>query len=161
MFGKIVLASVLIATASQSTALSCLRPHVATSFHNASQSDDVYSVVHGRFTFDENLLPRFPAQPGQRVDPITARFQGQSLSNEGFVQPVQTQITLQPACAGSWCGQLTSGQQVLAFVQHDDRMGLTLTLDPCSWSVFPEPDREDLQQVVACIQGATCLATHQ
>ena len=142
--------------ASQSAALSCMRPDVAQSFRMAAASEDVYIVLLGQFNFaplpstqtDDINAPREVSGP--------ATFTGQYLGAEGFQDAPMFDMTIAVTCAGPWCGGIApSDDSYLAFVQQTAD-GYVLAVDPCGTSAFANPTPEQIATVESCMNGDPC-----
>ena len=151
------LLAVMLCTAGQAQALSCLRADVATTYLKAANSDTQYMVVLGRFLFDGSALKTAAEDMKQsrQARQTPARFSGYYLTKAGFVAPWSSTIGLQVDCAASWCGGLQSGVQTLAFVQTNGA-DHTLHLSPCGDTTFVNPHAGDIGSVFACHKGRQC-----
>jgi hypothetical protein len=150
-----IIAAILILIATQSAALSCLRPDTARAFQAASEAPSAYVVLLGRFAFDAANLPPAVTQGDPAPATITARFVGNGLTLQGFTSPQDRDITLEITCAGPWCGTLQPDTPVMAFARKDGD-DYTVAVDPCGGWVFPEPTDDTLNRVIACLRGAAC-----
>ncbi len=156
-YSTIALSLALAAVAGQATALSCMRPDPIASFQNAAEAEESYFVLYGTLTFDESALPESVGM-GNRPEPvpIPAEFTGKGLSQDGFVNDYAGPITLQPTCAGSWCGGAKSGVEAVFFVQVDDVP--TVVAGPCGGKIFENPSPAVLDALTTCMQGGECSA---
>ena len=139
-------------------ALTCLPPDVVRAYRHAAEAEEAYVVVYGRLAFDEKRLPQVDWNKQHKTPPdtlIPARISGHALSLEGFKTRFSRRVTLNAQCFGPWCANVKSGADYLAFLEQT-RNGYVLTLDPCGGMGFPEPSREDLEQVVRCLRGGAC-----
>ncbi|WP_438959347.1 hypothetical protein [Nereida sp.] len=154
---RCALVAVMLCTAGQAQALSCLRADAASTYLKAANSDAQYMVVLGRFLFDERALKTAAEdmQQSRHARQTPARFSGHYLTKAGFVFPWSSTIGLQADCAASWCGSLQSGAQTLAFVQTNG-VDHTLHLSPCGDTTFVNPNAGDIGTVVACHKGRQC-----
>ena len=152
-----MLLAVMLCTAGQAQALSCLRADAAATYLKAANSDTQYMVVLGRFLFDGSALKTAAEDMKQsrQARQTPARFSGHYLTKAGFVAPWSSTIGLQVDCAASWCGSLQSGAQTLAFVQTNGAEH-TLHLSPCGDTTFVNPKADDIGSVVACHKGRQC-----
>lgn len=155
---RLLLSATAMLCAGQAAALSCMPPDPVRSFLSAAEAEEEYAVLHGTFTFDDGAMPDGTlshAPEGFEPSLVVAQFSGNILTPEGFTREYDGPIGLQPTCAGPWCGRLDSPVTALAFARVLD-LGASVTLDPCNSNVFPDPGREVLTRIVACIQGDTC-----
>jgi len=150
---KYILTTSLIAVlcASQTAALSCMRPDIADVFQNLDAAEGTYSVFMGSFEF---VPPKMqPVSNDAQPQDVNAVFSGQGLGQNGFgpINPVS--VKMQTNCAGPWCGGFpTPGVDVLAFVEHTPQ-GYLLHLGPCGGTVF---DTTAAPIVEACMRGEAC-----
>lgn len=153
----VITAALLIALGSQSYALSCMRPDPIETFQRLAAASESYFVLHGRFTFDESDLPAGVNDFQQTDDPapIPGWFEGQGLSQDGFVTPYQGQVQLQVTCAGPWCGSARSGSEAIYFVPFT-QPPVSLQADPCGGMIFYDPTPAVLAMLTSCMQGSTC-----
>lgn len=160
MFPRQALAAglVLVLLAGPSAALSCLRPDIDRMWTRAATSDDAYTIVIGRFDFDATGMPK----PGAATDPeqqnptyLPARFSGQRLTAQGFVTPLEMNVSLELRCLGPWCGSLKPGTKVVAFLRQHTQ-GWVVEIGPCGGMVWPEPDADILRRLTDCQNGADC-----
>ena len=133
--------------AGEASALSCLRPEVTRAFADADASEERYVVVLGTLTFDQSALPT-DTMTGEETQ-VPARFEGMSLTEDGFTVPTARDVTLLASCAGPWCGTATAGQEILAFMSADD--GYVIEVDACFSQVFAEPTPEQIDTVTGCM----------
>ncbi len=144
--------------ATQAGALSCVRPDPIRSFQVASGSQDEYLILKGRFAFDISLLPQSEVSSGLVLpQPVPAQFQGQSLTVDGFTNPINGPITVMPVCIGAFCGGLTPGAEVIAFARKQNNIYVVDT-DPCGAWVFT-PDSVTEAALAACVRGEPCVPT--
>jgi len=150
LWPRLGLAVLLAVTAGQAAALSCRKPDARASYARAAAAEESYIVVHGVFSFDARHLPADgQARPPK---PIAAQFAGKLLTRNGFTNPISVPVTLDVTCAGPWCGMITPQVQQLAFVERRAD-GYHLAVGPCPSTVFGNPDRATLHQMVACLKG--------
>ncbi|MGR3464856.1 hypothetical protein [Limimaricola sp.] len=144
--------------AQPAAALSCLVPDPVRSFIEIDAAAEIYRAYVGRFAFDASALPTSDASADTTTTPppIPARFTGHQLGPTGFDTPVEAEMTLQPSCAGPWCGSLAPGDEVLVFAQvQDDR--LVVDLAPCPGKVQGAPDAAMRDKLAACMRGEECV----
>lgn len=145
---------VLAVSASQVSALSCMSPDPVRTFQNAAAASETYYVLYGTFDFDAKLLPKdtigidTPVQPA----PISAIFRGNGLSKTGFDLRFDQLVTIQPVCAGPWCGSTSPNVPALAFVRVDGDQ-LVVEAGPCGGQIFAKPTQAQLDSVSQCING--------
>ncbi|WP_317056770.1 hypothetical protein [Roseovarius rhodophyticola] len=137
-------------------ALSCVRPDVANTYKNAAEAEEIYVVVHGTLTFDQNRMPEYDLSDQNRPDTlIPARLEGVSLSREGFVAPFKRNISLLRQCIGPWCGGVASGVDYLVFLQKAG-VDYVMVAGPCGSFAFPEPSQVQLDQARSCMRDEGC-----
>lgn len=152
---KLSLMIAAVMCAGQASALSCVRPDVAGTFQSVSAPEDTYIVLLGTFSF---ATP--PPQTGLALNPesisLPARFDGQYLGPERFVDGPAFDITLNFTCAASWCGSMRSDAgRSLAFARQTSQ-GYVLDVGPCGGRVFTRVVDADVQRVEACMRGEAC-----
>ena len=153
---KTLILSVLLAcTATQSIALSCMRPDPVQSFHRATEVPEPIYILHGRLTFDESLLPVGMVNTPREPAPIPARFEGMGLTLNGFTSRFERQVVLQSICFGPWCGREVSGEDSLLFAKVVGDQ-IIIESDPCGGNVFYDPTQDVLDQMTSCIRGEVC-----
>ncbi|MEQ8899091.1 MAG: hypothetical protein RID23_18575 [Roseovarius sp.] len=144
--------------ASPALSLSCMAPDAARTYQQLDEAEERYIAVHGALSFDESKLPETDLQDQgstPKSTPLPAQLTGMSLSAEGFTTPFVHPVTLDVRCYGPWCAGMTSGTEVLGFVELRES-GPVLTLDPCYSVTIPEPDEKMLEQVIGCMKGEAC-----
>lgn len=147
----------LLLSVTQAQALSCLRSDVARTFAWASEADERYVVLLGAFGFTQpppNQSEGFDANPEQ----LEATFEGQYLGADRFVSGPPLDVTLSFECLGPWCGSVTSGEDILAFVEQTSD-GFILRVDPC-FSTVLLADAVNVQTVESCMRGGPCVERH-
>ncbi|MFQ1699375.1 hypothetical protein ACJ5NV_02155 [Loktanella agnita] len=150
------LALALSALATQSAALSCMRPDPVETFNRVAAAPDDYYVLYGQLTFDTDALPEAVSQiPVAEPDPIDAFFRGKGLTRQGFTSDYISPAALQVTCAGSWCGSARSGVDALYFVRADGAP-VTMEAGACGGMIFEQPDQATLNMMVSCMQGGEC-----
>ncbi len=146
-------ALILLLAAGPAHALSCAPPDPFAAFNRFAAAEETYVAVYGVFTFDPNAMPgRFA-----RSTSVDATFDGEGLDRDGFTGPVARRVTLDVACALSWCGGLQTGTPVLAFLERQDD-GLHLALSPCQVAHFIDITAPDLRRIEACFAAGRCPA---
>lgn len=152
-------ASVVFGIAAQpALALSCMAPDLARDFQRASESDQEYVVVVGDFEFTPFTSPDpskvLPPGKGETKAParrIPARFEGETLSPQGFTTPLSADLTLEVSCIGPWCGHMEPGTY-LAFMRRDAG-ALTLEVSACPSMIYADPTPQMRQTVTQCLSG--------
>ncbi|MBD3664824.1 hypothetical protein [Sulfitobacter aestuariivivens] len=142
----------------QAAALSCLRPSVARTYHEADAATQDYLVVVGRLTLDMRQLPKTShgtANP-PKMTRIKGRLRGKSMAANGFTVPFDQRLTLEVACFGPWCGGAENGQEVLAFVRRDAPGRYAIAITPCGGHVFANPKKSHLDTAMRCARGKAC-----
>lgn len=154
---KQILLSLLIAVSAQPVlALSCLPPDVAETFRFASESEDTYTVLLGRFEPIGTVPPRESYDEDGVTEELRARFQGQGLFATGFAPVQDRDVTMTLSCAGPWCASAPSDGEVLAFVRRTST-GYVLDVGPCYFNIFSSPSDRDIARVEACMRGEACM----
>lgn len=147
------LAALLAALAAPAHALTCAPPDPLRSFQEAQAAPEAYVVLNGRLDVDRGLMP--PGDGSVRdPGPVPAAFDGVALGLEGFAQPLRAEVTVQPVCAGPWCGSIGPGTYLL-FAQ-DTGAGYEVTVGPCGGRAFGDPEAAVLDALVACLRGEGC-----
>lgn len=155
---KRLLSIALTLMATQAGALSCLPTDPIKSFQVATESASEYLILKGQFAFDASLLPQSEVSSGLVLpQPVPAQFQGQSLTVDGFTNPISGPITVMPVCIGAFCGGLTPGVEVIAFARKQDNT-YVVDADPCGAWVFT-PDSVTEAALAACVRGEACVPT--
>ncbi|SFS21027.1 hypothetical protein [Yoonia litorea] len=155
---RLLITTVLCAAfATQSVALSCLRPDPIETFKRLAAAEESYFVLRGTLTFDEAALPpsvgdNDMAQP----DPIPGFFVGSGLSKQGFTTDYVGNVLLQVNCAGPWCGSARSNVEAVWFVPFSDPPAI-LQADPCGSMTFFEPTDAVVTMLESCMADGTCV----
>jgi len=150
------LAFVLALVPMQANALSCLRPTVERAFEWANEIPEQVIIVTGRVIFNSRDWPKRDKSMNAKPDvPVPARVDGKALSRKGFTTPFRRKITLMSVCYGPWCGFTQSGQDQLLFLKKTEA-GYVQDVDPCGSSMLANPTQDQLNTVVACMNGAPC-----
>lgn len=155
---KTALLAVLLACAPVVVAaLSCMPHSVEATYQAAQDSAQRYVVVQGQLDFDAGQLPkkRGKLDNDAKTVVLRGRLTGASLSAAGFVTPYAKPVRVTLACFGPWCGAVTSGAQVLAFVEQGAG-GPMVTVTPCGGDLFERPTRQMLRAVQQCFSGGAC-----
>ena len=155
---RIMLAMALtMGIAQPAWSLSCLRPDVARDYAFAAASEDRYTIAKGRLSFDATRLPKQAAdlhqKPPKQTD-ITAWFDGQSLTPDGFTRRFERDVVLRVECLGPWCGNTEEGTH-LAFLKQDGTQFI-MTLSPCGGMTYFNPTAEQEETALACMNGERC-----
>lgn len=140
------------------SALSCIRPDVAYSYQSAAESEDIYVVLLGDFSFRPSRQPAMKGDDPNAAEPappVPARFSGRYLTASGFGGSFNGTVTIEPVCFGPWCGGFPNQGEGLAFVRKSGDT-FTLIMDPCGGNYFPTPSRSDVARVEACHRGDAC-----
>lgn len=140
------LISLALLCATEASALSCLRPDAARSFHNAANASDVYYVYLGR------LVLSSPLAEGETT---TGTFEGKGLTREGFTQIGERSFQLVSRCAAEWCGSIDETTDALFFARKTDD-GLAIDVTPCGNWIFTDPTQATIETVESCMQGGPC-----
>ncbi len=148
----ILIAAIATMIAGQAAALSCSRPDPARTFNALSTDEATYYVLYGTLDFDTQKLPQGVTNEERNPDPIPARFTGKGLSETGFDHDFTRDVTVQPLCAGPWCGSAPANVASLIFAKAvgDD---IIIEASPCGGTIFPEPTKDTLDSMTACMAG--------
>lgn len=143
--------------ASDAVALSCLRPDVARTFNNANDIVEPVYILRGTLTFDERLMPQGVVNEPRDPAPVPALFKGLGLTLDGFTARFERPVTLQPQCAGPWCGSAVSGQEAIVFatVLGDD---ILINVGACGGQIFYDPTPQMEATLTSCIRGEACVS---
>lgn len=153
---SLLLAAAFATIGGQVHALSCLRPDPIDTYKRLAAAPEPYYALYGKLTFDEDRLPAGVSSGSTRTpDPIPARFEGKSLSMQGFANRYSSDVILQIGCAGAWCGSARSGVDAVYFVEVTDTP-LTVQAGACGGMIFEEPTQATLDMLTSCFQGGTC-----
>lgn len=153
---QIALVTVALLSATQANALSCLRPDAAMTFQSAASSEETYVVLRGSFAFDLDLMPEFDGHSApQDLPPVAAVFNGKALNSDGFTIPYQTELLLQPTCAGPWCGGMHPTDDAIAFARDNGEGIYVIDLGPCPMWVY-EPTDAVVDTITQCMSGGDC-----
>ena len=144
----------LLLVATQAAALTCAPADPIRDFQAAQAAAETYHVLYGNLSFDPARMPQGGSSPNPRPAPVSARFQGFALGLEGFTRPVEARVTLQPTCAGPWCGTFGPGTALL-FGQVTDA-GYLVEIGPCGGGAFDQVSEATLGRLAACIRGQAC-----
>ncbi|WP_438956567.1 hypothetical protein [Cognatiyoonia sp.] len=152
---KTILTTLFCLVAAQASALSCMRPDVATTFLQMNEVPEPVYVLRGTFEFDESLQSQGVVNEPRDPDPIPATFTGHGLTLDGFTSRFLRPVIVQPVCYGSWCGSMAAGEEVITFAKGvgDD---IVLEANPCGSTVFYEPTQTMIDDLVSCIRGNRC-----
>ncbi|MEM6478234.1 MAG: hypothetical protein AAF647_04200 [Pseudomonadota bacterium] len=138
-------------------ALSCRPVSVAQSYGEVAAASAPYVIALGRFSFDEKAFRQVPPHndtpPGQV---ITARFSGGLFTGKDFSFETELDVEIDARCFGPWCSWLAPELETLAFLEDLGEGGFRLSLSPCGGRAFAEPGPADIEQVLACFNGADC-----
>jgi hypothetical protein len=149
------LAALLALVGTQASALSCLRPDPLRDFREAQAAPEPYHVLYGTMAFDPSQAPQgFYEEAEPAPPPVSARFEGMALTRNGFTSPVQAEVTLQPTCAGPYCG--TFGQGTVLLFAEVTADGYVVRVGPCGGGAYDTADQAVLDRLTACARGAAC-----
>jgi hypothetical protein len=140
-------------------ALSCEPADPLSAFGSAEAAPDRYVVLLGRLDFDPALMPEGGYVEGATGTapapaPVPARFRGEGLAARGFAPSPVEAMTLQPSCAGPWCGSVEPGDWLL-FARLTPQ-GPVVEVGPCGGTVFERPPQAVLDRLAACMRGEAC-----
>lgn len=154
---RILIAVLVTLVASQAAALSCIRPDAVRTYTTLEADEATYYVLYGTLDFDATKQPQGVVNEERDPAPIAARFTGNGLSGTGFDRPFTRDVTVQPLCAGPWCGNAPVNVASLMFgkVVGDD---IIIEASPCGGTIFPEPSKAVRDSMTACMAGACVSA---
>lgn len=141
--------------AGPAAALSCLRPDIVNAFSDANAADEVYVIVLGRF--DGGPGPRPDGTMDGEPRNYRATFTGHTIHRGGEAEQINTLVHVLETCAGPWCAELNTADEVLTFLEVDPAGGApSLVLGPCYGNFFPSPTEAQLDAVQECfVNGCT------
>ena len=143
----------LLLAATQAAALTCAPADPIRDFQAAHAAPETYNVLYGTLSFDPARMPQ-GTDPAPRPGPVEASFSGFVLGLEGFTRPVEAPVTLQPTCAGPWCGTFGPGTALL-FAQVTGE-GYLVEIGPCGGGAFDQVSEATLSRLAACMRGEAC-----
>jgi hypothetical protein len=143
----------LLLAATQAAALSCAPVDPIRDFQAAQAAPEIYHVLYGTLSFDPARMPQGES-PDPQPAPVPARFSGFGLGLEGFTRPVEAPVTLQPTCAGPWCGTFGPGTALL-FAEVTSA-GYVVEIGPCGGGAFDQVSEATLARLAACMRGEVC-----
>ncbi|GGL73361.1 hypothetical protein [Wenxinia marina] len=140
------------------SALSCLPPNPTRTYGTADAAEESYVVLLGTLSFDAAWPDRLVMTDGPPDETFRTegRFEGMSLAADGFTTPYASAVEVVEECAGPWCGQLSSGAEVLAFARVGEDGVPQILADPCGFWTFVAPTEEQVAAVTACAGRDTC-----
>jgi hypothetical protein len=144
----------LLLGATQAAALTCAPADPIRSFREAQAAPETYHVLYGTLSFDPARMPQGDLGAMPRPAPVSARFDGFGLGLEGFTRPVEAPVTLQPTCAGPWCGTFGPGTALL-FAQVT-AAGYVVEIGPCGGGAYDQVPEAVLARLAACMRGEAC-----
>ena len=151
-----LLLTACLLSATQAFALTCVPPDPIGAFQEAQAAPETYKVLHGTLSFDPSRMPPGDGSAAPTPEPVGARFTGFALGLAGFTRPVEAPMTLQPTCAGPWCGSIGPGT-VLLFAEVTDA-GYIVEIGPCGGGAFDQVPEATLERLASCIRGEACAA---
>lgn len=145
-------ALVLGLAAPPASALSCRRPDIVNAFSDANAADEVYVIVKGRFSGGPG--PRPGGTTDGKPRSYRATFSGETIHRGGPTERLNTEVIVTETCAGPWCAELNTADEVLTFLQVNESGGSpALVLDPCYGSFFVNPTESQLQAIQDCFEN--------
>lgn len=149
------LAALLALGGTQAVALSCLPADPIREYQEAQASPNTFHVLFGHVTFDASQMSGgLSEDPEPEPAPVRAQFDGNSLASDGFTRPLVTEITLQPTCAGPYCGSVAPGF-LLLFARVTDG-GYIVEVGPCGGGAYDEMNQQTILDLYACAAGESC-----
>ncbi len=133
------------------SALSCRRPDIVNAFSDANAADEVYVIARGQFSGGPG--PRPGGTTDGKPRSYRATFNGETIHRGGASERLDTEVIVTETCAGPWCAELDTRNEVLTFLQVNEAGGSpTLVLDPCYGSFFANPTEAQLQAIQDCFE---------
>jgi len=148
----IAAAIALTLIAGQATALSCMRPDPVGTFERIEADPASYYILYGTLEFDATKQPKGVVNKERNPRPIPAQFSGHGLNTNGFTSAYNNPVTLQPTCAGPWCGSQTPGVKSVFFAKLVGDQ-VVIEASACGGTIFAEPSPDVLDAMTACING--------
>lgn len=146
----------MLLSANQSLALSCMTPQVEAAFIQHSEAKERYILVSGTLTNKRNVvLGPLTQGVGARSENFTATFVGHQANRAGFGRPIKISVAVSAECGGPWCGSVTVDTPMMTFLEVT-AYGHDLTVGPCGGSVFYNPTADQTEQALQCLRGGVC-----
>ena len=141
--------------ATQTAALSCLRPSVQASFREAQAAEATYVLALGRLAVPGgSALPPAGYRPGAKPYSVEATFEGMLATLRGFDRPARVPVAVEVGCAGPWCGAAPVDQELLFFLERRGD-GFALEEGACPrWALGATPEAVDA--ALSCLRGEGC-----
>ncbi|WP_227286370.1 MULTISPECIES: hypothetical protein [Paracoccaceae] len=161
MLKRLCVTACLGLAATPALALSCLAPSVTDSFNAANEREETFVMAVGEMTRTGPDTARPDAvQTGAENLPapysFPARFSGLSAMADGFVNPLEVDVTVEVSCVSAWCGTPPLDSYALFFLREDDEAGVIFETDPCARYSYMTPTEQDLTEVMGCALGDAC-----
>ncbi len=150
-------------------ALSCLRPNIARTFNDLSDSDRAYVMALGQLEQTGKRIPKRskPETTGGAEQPVLdigiphevpARFTGQTFGLAGLSPTQVLDVVVDEICLASWCGSFpATTDPMLVFVEQTDA-GYRLRAGPCGGDFKIAPTSQELDLLQSCLQAGHCSA---
>lgn len=138
-------------------ALSCSEPDVARIFKVVDEDPTPWVIVHGTLDFDREDLPEYDWDDPENTVPVTrvqAKFDGHSLTRQGFTARFRKPVTLEVECNEVWCAWDPPGEY-MAFLRQDGDQYATASV-ACGPYLFWKPSKAQLRQARRCLRGGAC-----
>lgn len=145
-----------LATAGQAQALSCMVPDTAVTYMRAAEAAEVYVVLHGTLTFDQQAMPGAIEEDGDVTIPIPAHFSGALLGPQGFDGAHEIDLMLNVNCWSPWCGNANTGEPYIVFARQAEDGSLSVPINPCADLLFFRPTEAQISAVERCHSGGQC-----
>ena len=153
-----IIAGAMLAT--PASALSCMRPNIATGFNWAQDSKDTFVIAVGTLTQTGVLVA--PSEeingglslpkPGAYSADMDAQFLGQKGLGEGYVVPIE----VHEECVAHWCGVFPPEDQELIMILRKDGDDLILDSSPCQGSYQANPTAKIIKTLRSCMKKGHC-----
>tara|TARA_B100000768_G_scaffold175694_1_gene187447 strand:- start:1698 stop:2177 length:480 start_codon:yes stop_codon:yes gene_type:complete len=134
-------------------ALSCVQPDIVDSYQYSTHSKNSVVILKGEFSFPQLFWKKSEKIPKTQI--IQGTFLGLMLDKHGFKIPYSEPVILIFECFSAWCGDMQPDQNVIAFVDVEDRQ-LTLRVQPCNSKVFSMATLENELRLLSCHHAGEC-----
>lgn len=149
-----VLSGCLFAT--QTSALSCLRPNLAEAFNRFQASDDIYNIAVGNIRLTGEIPPYVDGKPRS----ISAEFLGRFMGINGLSKPQTRTLIIQTHCVAHWCGGLPddASTEHLLFLRQSDS-GAILDIGACPEGTLMSVTKNRVDLLQSCLKRGKCSAS--
>lgn len=145
--------------ATQSVALSCIRPDIARTFNNAADLPYDITILIGRIVAEEDAFNGAGAAGLARHSAFhKGTFAGYQIGPNGRSADLTTAITVEKGCIASWCGDVPSDPETIFFTSSAQGIGedgLLATFGACGGDAFPAT-AANMETLQSCLSGGPC-----